>query len=312
MSPRIFESFEAKHARLWSRYTVKLRHRLHESLLFSDEGLAGLIDAIPPSHMTINTMAPDRHNLESWSYCDRDGLSGRDVLEVAKHGRLWINMRKIHEVDSRFAEILDGIYDELASHMPDFQTFKRSLGLLISSPKAQVFYHADVPGQSLWQLRGRKRIYIYPEGEPFLRPADLENIIRGITEEEVPYQTWFDDYATAYDLEPGDMVHWKLNGPHRVVNQDCLNVSITTEHWEPAIRRNFAMNYGNGVLRRNLGWEPRSRAVAGPAFWGKVALTALWRASGLQQRAAFKRTNRYRIDPTAQDGIVPINAVPAE
>lgn len=296
----------------WGARTVRLQHHLAESPLFSDDSLAGLIERIPQSVSPINTMAGKGHQLSSWSYCDRTGLSGHEVLEAIKHGRLWINMQKLEEIDSRFNDLLDIIYNELSQAIPGFAPFRKSLGLLVSSPGAQVFYHADVPDQSLWQIRGKKRIYIYPPHPPFLKAPDLENIIRGVTEEEVSYDPTYDEYADILNVEAGDMLHWPLNGPHRVENADCLNVSVTTEHWTPRVRRHFAMNYGNGVLRRELGLTPSSRAITGPAFWAKVGITAAWRAMGLQQKTAFKRVMRFRVDPTAPDGIRPLSASPAE
>ncbi len=150
--------------------------------------------------------------------------------------------------------------------MPDFKTFKHSVGLLVSSPKAQVFYHADVPGQALWQLRGKKRIYIYPAELPFLEPRELENVVRGITEEEVTYKSWYDDYARAYDLEAGDMLHWKLNGPHRVVNLGTVNVSLTTEHWTtdnpPQLRDELRQRHSAAAwLPAEVAQHPRSRLL---------------------------------------------------
>ncbi len=305
MTRRIIENFDDSHRQLWGHQTVKLRHRLAEMPMFSDEGIADLIDSLPRERIAINTMAADGHRLESWSYCDRAGQKGKDILDLVKSGRLWINMTKLQTVDRRFAELLEQMFDEFQGYMPDFETFKHSAGLLVSSPKAQVFYHADVPGQALWQIRGRKRIYIYPADMPFLQPREIENVVRGITEEEVTYRPWYDDYATAYDLEAGDMLHWKLNGPHRVMNLGTVNISLTTEHWTTGIRRSYAMNYGNGILRQ-LGYQPKSRDIHGPAFWAKVGLTAAWRWSGMQKKQSFKRTFKYRIDPTREGGLVPI------
>jgi len=74
-----------------------------------------------------------------------------------------------------------------------------------------VFYHADVPGQSLWQVEGKKRVYVYPNEAPYLKPESLESIILGEQEEEIPYERSFDDGAEVYDLKPGEMVHWPLN-----------------------------------------------------------------------------------------------------
>ncbi len=312
MKQKIIEDLNPNIVETWGGRTARLHHTLQEDNLFSDDVLASLIERMPQAVSPINTMAASGHDADTWSYCDRSGLSGHDVLEAIKRGRLWINMQKLEEHDSRFEALLEDIYAELGQEIPGFKPFRKSLGLLISSPNAQVFYHADVPGQSLWQVRGEKRIHIYPPNEPFLRPKDLENIIRGVTEEEIRYDPSYDAHAEVYDLKAGDMLHWELNGPHRVTNGNCLNVSVTTEHWTPMIRRSFAMNYGNGVLRSELGWTPKSRALSGPAFWAKVALTAFWRKSGLQQKQSFKRVMRFRVNPNAPEGISPMSIGAAE
>ncbi len=237
---QVFENFSPRHAALWGGHTVRLRHNLYRQELFEDASLARLIETMSPEHLQITTMAREGHDLSTWRHCDRGDLSGETVLQAVRNGRIWINMTGIDQVDPRFAEMLEAMYGELEAHMPEFRTFRRKLGLLISSPGAQVFYHADIPGQGLWQVRGRKRIHIYPNTEPFLMPREIENVIRGLQEEDIHYEPWFEDYAEVYDLEPGDMLHWALNGPHRVMNHDSLNVSLTTEHWTPEIAANTA------------------------------------------------------------------------
>lgn len=295
----IFENIDPRAASLWGGHTVKLRHTVADRELFSDESLARLIECIDPRHMDISTMGDD---VSTWGHCDRGGLPGASVLEAVRGGRIWINMMAIDKVDPRFDELLEQMYVELQGAVPGFRTFKRKLGLLISSPGAKVFYHFDVPGQGLWQIRGRKRIWLYPPTEPFLAASDVEDVVRSLDKEDVPYQPWFDDYAVAYDLEPGDMLHWPLNAPHRVENHDVLNVSLTTEHWTSQIRRCYAASYGNGILRRHAQWRPRSRATTGPAFWAKAALTAAWRAAGIQRKHSYQRVLSYRIDPQAPLG----------
>lgn len=311
MKDTIFESFAPEAAALWGNHVVALRHRLHERAQFGDDRLGRLLDAIPDDRMAINTMGRDGHDASTWSYCQRGDLSGAQMIEAVRQGRIWINVTKINESAPEFAELLDEIFDAIGVHLPDLRLLRKSMGLLISSPKAQVFYHCDVPGQALWQIRGEKRIYIYPNRAPFLKREDLENIIRGKTEEEIAYEPWFDRHAQIIDLGPGDMVHWPLNGPHRVENGDCLNISITTEHWTPQIRRHFAVHYGNGILRQ-LGWTPKSVDPYGPCAWSKFALTAAWRLSGQQKREAYRRTIRFRLDSTAPGLLVPLDAPAAQ
>lgn len=301
----VLEKIEPRHVALWGRHTVKLRHTLSDRDLFSDPSIAELIDTVDPSHLKIETMPDDGYDVRAWSSCDRTGLTGMEVLEAVRRGRIWVELKALEQIDDRFADVLDSLYRELEADLP-FSTFKRKLNLLVSSPNARVFYHFDVPGQTLIQLRGRKRIWIYPPSEPFLRPRDVENTVRSVATEGLDYHEWFDDYAEVYDMEPGDLLHWALNGPHRVANYDSLSVSLTTEHWTPEVRRSYALHYGNGLLRSVAHWRPRSYATTGAAFWAKVAMTAAWRVSGMQGKHSYRWTPGYRIDPDAPGGVRPL------
>jgi hypothetical protein len=133
-----------------------LRHNLAQREdLFSDESLARLVETIDPKHLGITTMGED---VSTWGHVDRAGQPGSKVLDAVRGGRVWINMMAIEKTDPCFADLLDQMYGELEGAPPDFTTFKRKRGLLISSPTARVIYHFDVPGQALWRIRGRKRI----------------------------------------------------------------------------------------------------------------------------------------------------------
>src|SRR5262245_22670809 len=82
MKDRIIESFEDRHRQLWGRHTVKLRHALSQNELFTETGLAGLIDSLPKERVAVNTMEREGHRLETWSYCDRGGHKGKDILGI--------------------------------------------------------------------------------------------------------------------------------------------------------------------------------------------------------------------------------------
>jgi hypothetical protein len=307
----VLEPVDARQVALWGRHTVKLRHTLSDRALFSDAAIAELIDTVDPAHLKIETMPDDGYDVRAWSSVDRTGFSGAQVLAAVRAGRIWIELKALEEIDARYAEVLDSLYGELEAAMSSpgarFKTFKRKLNLLVSSPGARVFYHFDVPGQSLVQLRGRKRIWLYPPTPPFLPAENVENTVRSVATEGLDYQDWFDQYAQVIDLAPGDLLHWALNGPHRVANHDELSVSLTTEHWTAQVRRAYAMNYGNGILRSLTGWRPRSRATNGAAFWAKAALTAAWRASGMQAKQSYRWIPGYRIDPDAPNCVRPID-----
>lgn len=306
MAASIFASFDEQARVLWGNVPLLLEHKVHQRPMFTDDGLADIVDRLPDELISIVSIAGERSSRSDVSYCRRNGLSGAALIEAVKQGRIWINIIRIERALPEFRQLLAEIYEEIDRHAPGLGVYATSVGLLISSPKAKVYYHADPPGQTLWQLRGEKRILIYPDRAPFLRDSDIENVIRGVTEEEIHYEAWFDDHAQVIDLKPGQMLHWPLNAPHRVDNMDCMNVSITTEHWTPEIRRNFAMRYGNGLLRQ-FGWTPKSKDLYGPNLWAKVALTAAWRITGQQKRQAFRRTMRFDLDPQNPGQLRPID-----
>jgi hypothetical protein len=300
----ILLDWKPRHASLFGEHILHLRHRLAESALFSDAALARLIEKTPQQHLYVNTMDRRSHNPRSRREGAIEGLSGAEALEAVRTGNIWINIHKLVDTEPAYANLLGSLFDEFERYVPGLKTYRRGMTLLISSPDVQVYYHIDVPGQMLWQLRGTKRVYVYPNKAPFLDQPALEKIILGETHETVmPYEAWFDEYAEVIDLVGGEMLYWPLNCPHRVMNYDCLNVSITTEHWTDELRNTYAVNYANGILRRALGSKSLSRNTDGPAFWGKAALTAAYKKSGLQKLNQRSRLIDFAVDPRAPDGI---------
>jgi hypothetical protein len=305
----VFTAWPAHQAAVWGSEPVKTGHRLHESPLLALGALAELIDAYPRQHYSLIHMGA-RGERRFWREGDLGGLKGKDVIEWIANGRMWLNLRRVDEVDSRYAELLHLAYDAIAANAPGPAMTNTSMGILISSPNAQVYYHCDLPGQALWQIHGRKRILIYPNREPFLQPRSLEDIALFGVEVDLPYETWFDDFAQTFELEPGDMAHWPLNAPHRVENGDMLNVSITSEHWSDEITRLHRVNVANGLLRHRLGWTPRSRAISGPGYWAKAALqSALRRSSWVAKQRAGRRAVDFKLDPDRRGGVLDIAQV---
>ncbi|MEM7214274.1 MAG: hypothetical protein AAF423_01930 [Pseudomonadota bacterium] len=307
MQQSIISDWQPEFAENFGEEARLLHHRLSDTGLFTHEALAELIDKFPPESYNLNTMGYDPEN-PVWREGTVKNANGKDVISAIEQGRMWLNLRAVDQHDTRYAELLNDIFDEFEGYVPRFETFKRKFGILISSPKVQVFYHADIPGQSLWQVEGRKRVYVYPNRAPYLAPKHLEGIMLGETEEEIPYDPKFDEDALVYDLKPGEMVHWPLNCPHRVVNEDCLNISVTTEHWTSDIRKSFAVNYANGVLRRRLGMKDLSQSISGPSVYAKAALAVAWRNLKLDRSKKFVRMIDFAVDPNAETGIVDIPA----
>ncbi|MCB1492840.1 MAG: cupin-like domain-containing protein [Rhodobiaceae bacterium] len=294
----ILADWKDHYADLFGTHPLCIKHNLHLSPLFSDEALAALLEKADRTDYHVNLMDNGRR---------REGelgdLSGEDILKAVRNGDIWINLRAPGRADSAYERLVNDIYDEFENRVPGFSTFRRHLTILISSPNVTVKYHIDVPGQTLWQIRGQKRVYVYPAQAPFLSQFGLEKvIINEAHETDIKFQPWFDDYALVKELEPGEMLHWPLNCPHRVDNHDCMNVSITTEHWTPALRNAYAVNYANGMLRK-MGFKDLSRPAGGPGMWARLGLAGAVKVSGIQKKDEKPYHVDFRVDPNEPRGV---------
>lgn len=307
MSEAIFTDWTPDMTAAWANAPLRARHRLNQHPLFSFGALAELIEHYPRQHYALIHMGAQGGKRE-WREGDIGKLSGTEVIAAIKAGRMWLNMRNIGAVDARYKEVLDQIFEEVRTNVPGYDTYNRTSGILISSPNAQVYYHCDLPGQSLWQIHGKKRVYVYPARPPFLTPQQLETIALYEVEVDMAYDKSYDKDAQVFEISGGEMLHWPLNAPHRVENLDVLNVSMTTEYWTQAIRRNMMVTLGNAILRNRLGIASKSTALEGPGFWAKAALQAGVRRAGLlKPMRKAKRPIEFELDKANLGQIVELS-----
>ena len=298
----IFTNWNEKLAALWGQQPICVEHRLHESPLFSRKELTRLIENYPRTHYSIIHMGEQGTDRRFWREGDLGGLTGEEVFEAVANGRLWLNLQHVNRVDERFGDLLKEMFGELNERI-GLKSFHESAGIVVSSPKAQIHYHADLPAQMLFQLMGTKRVMFYPAQQPFIAPEHLEHIAIADAEVDIPYSEWYDEYARTFEFAPGQMVPWPHTAPHRIENHDCLNVSMTVEYSTSATRRNDIVNLANGILRYQIGWTPRSRALTGPSFVAKAVLGKTLRNSAWIRKRK-RRQIAFRLDPHKLGAIV--------
>lgn len=303
----LIANWQDRHARLFGAHPIVLKHRLIETGLFDKPVLERLIERCPPEELGL----VDRKT-ENGVQITRQGrlgtASGAEAIAAIEKGRIWMNIRRVMDWAPEYADLLDKVFAEFEARMPGFSTFKRNLGVLISSPGAKVFYHADIQGQSLWQISGVKTVRIYPNDDIFAPAESIEKILLRETTEDMTYEPWFDEYARAIELHPGEMATWPLYAPHRVDNGDMLNISVTMEHWTGPIRNTYAAHYGNGVLRRTVGLKNGSTADYGAHIYPKAALAVMWKKLGRQTRGEVDKAVGFAIDGAAANGIRELEA----
>jgi hypothetical protein len=293
MTNKIFKQWDDTHSELWTHQPIRLEHQMHTSPAFAVDELARLIENYPREHYSL-VQTGARGASRVWREGDIGNLSGRQVIEAISRGGLWLNMRDVGAVDSRYRELVDRMFEEIVAKVPGFKTPRgHQESILISSPDAQVYYHADLPGQSLVQISGRKRVWVYPNSAPFIAAEHLEDIALFNVEVDLPYKDWYDDHAKVLDIGPGQMLGWQMNAPHRVENLDSFSVSMTISYTNDEIRRAEIVNLANGLLRHRFGYRPRSRNLRGPSYFAKAVMQKLLRDSGWVKR---QRNARRPID----------------
>jgi hypothetical protein len=308
LSKPVFPAWNATHSAVWGHQPIRVEHGLHETPLFSMEAIEALVERYPREHYSLIHMGA-RDERRFWREGDIGSLSGRAVIEAIGRGRMWLNLRNLSGVDARYRDLLDSVFADLERRVPGLEAPNRSAGLLISSPDAQVYYHADLPQQVLWQLHGRKRVHVYPTTPPFITREQLEDIALFDIEVDLPYQPWYDEHALAFVLEPGQMLTWPHYAPHRVENLGTLNISLTVSYGNEAIRRMQVVKLANGLLRHRFGLSPKAEAISGPGYWAKAALQkALRDGAWVKRERARRRPIEFTLDASRPGEIVELKA----
>lgn len=281
------------------------RHRLHQAPEFTELALAALLNRHPRELTDFCTMGEDPADRDSWRAGDPGAMSGRELMEAVRQGKLWINLREAMNTDPVYKPLFDGLFSQLKKLNPGYAPLRTYGGILISSPKAQVFYHSDVSETLLLHVKGKKRFRIYPPRAPWLCDSAMENILHRTQTEDVPFDPKWDADAAQVDLNPGDFVAWPLHAPHRVENLDGLNVSITCEVVTRESVMKNAVLHANGALRR-MGFNPRSSKPTGVPAYAKLALSKSWKAmekiTGRSSRPLPKSESTFEVDLASDTG----------
>lgn len=235
---------------------MSFRHNLAGTGLFSDEALIELLERHPSEKLDVCTMGDANHPLYPNKFRTGDfrDVPGRVLLDAAKAGRVWINVREAMNIHSDYKSALDKMYGELSEKTGN-RAFNPRGGILISSPVAKVPYHFDKTETILWHVRGKKRMYLYPLTQKFISDEAYENSITDFLHDDLPYKSDFDAEAEVIDIEEGTALTWQLNAPHRVDNQTFC-VSVTTEYSTRESGMKNAAMITNATLRHRFGMKP--------------------------------------------------------
>lgn len=292
---KIIEGWGQRESETFRKGILKAKHSLHKHPLFTDEALVRLMEIHPDekSFYMATGDDPSLTGVHVWRSGDVSRLTGEQRLEAVKAGKLWVHLRMAMAEHPEYKGLLDQMYDELEELNPGYKPFKKMGGLLISSPTAHCPYHIDRTDTILWHIRGVKRIYVYPIDEETLPDTACETMFRTEADDLENFQESWNERAAIFDLHPGEFACWPIHAPHRVLNQQGLNVSITTEYttWD-AVALNGAI-YTTGFLREKGVFKGSPRSLSVPVKWAAFGASRVLRA--------IERPERH-VDRTGKEG----------
>lgn len=279
-------------------------HNLEATGLFTDDALIALLDKHPSNMLDVCTMGDPDHALYPNKFRTGDfrDAGGKVILDAAKAGKVWVNLRRAMNVHPEYKAVLDDMYGGLAQRTGN-KAFNANGGILISSPVAKVPYHFDKTETILWHIRGQKTMYLYPLTPDFIPDRAYEAALTNALEDDLPYTRDFDKAATVIDLEPGTALTWPMNQPHRVDNKTFC-VSVTTEYSTAASGRRNAAMLANATLRAKFGANPSYWDASEGERYVKAVLGRVIKKVGLAHNTKSTDLVTFKLDPAAPSFVV--------
>lgn len=293
------------HSKRFRDETITFGHGLADSDLFTDEALIRLMDKHPMDKLDVCSMSSDSDPEYPNQFMTGDfrGVPSKTLLEAAKAGRIFMNLRNAMNIHPEYTDLLDQMFGGI-SEQTGFENFKAKGSILVSSPISQTPYHFDKTETILWHVRGKKRMYIYPMTPKFIPDEAYEATAVSYRVDDLPYDETFDAAAQIYDLEPGQAVAWPLNAPHRVDNGSFC-VSVTTEYStrECVIKNNNMV--ANAALRGKFGIKPSFSHDGSIKRLVKAGMGVALRRAGYIERNDTPDLVSFKIDPKTDGYVVP-------
>lgn len=247
-----------------------VRHHLVDHPAFALDRLVELARRLPPEAVEYN--AGDLPITQDPTLTPRTGLSIEETIRRIHDARSWMVLKRV-EVDPTYRAILDDCLDELRAYAPGMRA--RIGFVFISSPGSVTPYHIDHEYNFLLQIRGTKRMSIYPRS--VLPEEAIERFYRGEHRNMVFDETRAAEGKT-FELAPGDGVYVPVNAPHYVKNGPEASVSFSITFRTPVGDRRSAVYRVNERMRA-AGLAPR------PVGDAPLVDRAKWLGYALYKRA---------------------------
>ncbi len=232
------------------RDVVHATHRLTDLPCFSAPGLQRLLRRIPADAFQVHATGDNAAHATQWQTCALGDATPEEIVDTASRGRLWIDAANIQRYDQQLAGIVDRLSRELMECHVGLRIIDPQADLILCSPQSQHYYGCDAVPSVLLHLRGRVRLWIYPNGKRFIDQRDHERIAQGRQFQRLYFEPAFDRHAQVYQIEPGQMISWPQPMPYRIQTTEGLSVCLRLKFQTSRSLRQNNVHLVNRWLRK--------------------------------------------------------------
>ncbi len=234
---------------------ARLRHVFVDHPLFELERLAELAEALPPDCVEWN--AADLPIGQDPRTTPAIRLSPAETIRQIETCGAWIVLKNV-ERDPEYRAALHECLDEFAptATKATGRMHRRVGFIFLSSPGAVTPLHLDPEHNVLMQIKGKKRIHVYPTDKGIIGAEHHENYHAGKAHRNLRHFPEYDAFAQAFDLAPGDAVFVPLKAPHWVKNGDRPSISFSVTWRSRASDNDRRLRLANYAIRKMGGRPP--------------------------------------------------------
>ena len=290
LDPAANESAQTAFRERLNKESFAFRHRLASHPLFETSRLADLGSRIAnskgPKRLVAFRAGRGSPGVKFVEFTrDQDP---NDLIQSLPDSDILLRLSCVQEYDEAYRTLHQQIFEEV-ERRGGFALRQEigwsSMTILLSSPGVVTPYHIDHQSNLLFQLRGRKSIWLFdPRDRRILGDAAIERYYCGDTY-AADYREQLQCAGTLYELAPNDGIHNPPLGPHWVRNGSEVSISLSV---------NFSLRESEGRARvyqvnrylRWIGLKPLPPGQSAARDWMKrepFALLTLARPRSLEE-----------------------------
>lgn len=250
---------EAGHFATMADQPFGFRHSLHLNPIFNLEEIIALAGRLP-DHVAFKAWQNGRVEVgDGWATPEGAWRPFDETLrDIAKSDSVVV--LKHVEQDVLFGPVLRQLLQEIFSSAPAAFQDDVVIGeclIFVNSPGRRTPYHFDLEPSILLQVEGQKTAHAYASGNrTIVSLGELEdycgvgNLSAGVYKPECA------QHEHIFALGPGDGVYFPSTGPHWVVNDDTVSISVNVNFDMRSLHHGVNYLHGFNSRMRRLGLHP--------------------------------------------------------